>query len=138
MTVGRHNTRHRESIYLELLPCRLNLPARIEQKSSSRQRTHLLALGLLGNQNRGGPKRGQKQYSGLQSQFHSEYLCAIGKRRPIPNALVVTLRPGAACCLLYSLRSTFNATSFTSPTGSDSSSAICCGALNSSIYPRKI
>ena len=28
--------------------------------------------------------------------FHSTYFCAIGKRRPIPNALDVTLIPGAA------------------------------------------
>ena len=40
------------------------------------------------------------------SFFHSVNLCAMGKRRPMPNAFVVTFRPGAACWRLYSFRST--------------------------------
>jgi len=40
------------------------------------------------------------------SQFESTYFCAIGIRRPTPNARLVTFSPGAACSLLYSFRST--------------------------------
>jgi hypothetical protein len=41
-----------------------------------------------------------------KNDFHPENLCAMGIRRPTPNALVVTFNPGAACWRLYSLRST--------------------------------
>ncbi len=39
----------------------------------------------------------------------------MGKRRPTPNALVVTFKPGAACWRLYSLRSTLLHDAFHQP-----------------------
>jgi hypothetical protein len=41
-----------------------------------------------------------------ESLPQSTYFCAIGIRRPTPNARLVTLMPGAACSRLYSLMST--------------------------------
>src|SRR5579883_668348 len=58
---------------------------------------------------------------------HSEYRCAIGKRRPMPNALVVTFNPGAACWRLYSFRSTLQTMSFTSASGTFIRRAISAG-----------
>src|SRR5262249_15664230 len=40
---------------------------------------------------------------------HVGVLCAIGTRRPLPNAFIETFRPGAACFRLYSARSTCEA-----------------------------
>ena len=37
---------------------------------------------------------------------HSTNRWAMGIRRPLPNARLVTFRPGTACARLYSLRST--------------------------------
>ena len=70
----------------------------------------------------GGLRRSEPQRTNISERdrdisFHSENLWAIGKRRPMPNALVVTFRPGAACWRLYSLRSTLLTMSWTKSIG---------------------
>ena len=56
-------------------------------------------------------ERDAQRYLFIFEYSYSEYRCAMGKRRPMPNALVVTFNPGAACWRLYSLRSTLFAMS---------------------------
>ena len=73
-----------------------------------------------------------RQKRGKQGWFHSVNLWAMGKRRPMPNALVVTFRPGAACWRLYSLRSTLSAMSRTRLSGILSEAAMRAGGSMSS------
>src|ERR1700722_21006284 len=62
----------------------------------------------------------------------------MGNRRPIPNDFLVTFNTGAACCRLYSLRSTSCITDFTSPTSTPCSSAICSAEQYRSTYASRI
>ena len=55
--------------------------------------------------------------------------CAIGMRRPLPNAFVETFSPGAACCRLYSARSICRAMPATSASGAPASRATAAGGL---------
>src|SRR6202049_1657137 len=105
----------------------LKTPSAIEQEGSRGQRTHLLARRRLRYQ-----QHRHRQQENEQNQFHSVYLWAIGKRRPMPKALVVTFSPGAACWRLYSLRSTLVMMFRTRSSGRDNSSAMRRGAWFSS------
>src|SRR5262245_41853419 len=107
---------------------RLDAPSAVEQESTGGQGPDLLARRRLGHQ-----QRRQTQEKNQENRSHSVYFCAIGKRRPIPNALVVTFSPGAACCRLYSLRSTFLMMFRTRSRGKSCSLAMRSGAWFSSI-----
>ena len=104
LAVLRQSGGHRKRIQRNLSAGGLQRPAAVEQKPPPSSGPDLLAWRRrLGNQRINAP---QGRTSRRCCVFHSVNLCAIGNRRPIPNALVVTFRPGAACCRLYSLRST--------------------------------
>src|SRR5258706_519707 len=60
--------------------------------------------------------------------------CAIGRRRPMPKALVVTRRQGGACLRLYSLRSILRTMSRTSFSSNFNSATISADDLDSSTY----
>src|SRR5271154_1464060 len=62
----------------------------------------------------------------------------MGNRRPIPNDFLVTFSTGAACCRLYSLRSTSCKTDLTSRTSTPCSSAICSAEQYRSTYASNI
>ena len=68
----------------------------------------------------------QKRFTkSLQNPLrYRSILTAIGKRRPLPNDFFVTFSTGAACCRLYSARSTIFKICRTIPTSSPCSVAI--------------
>ena len=127
--VGREDAGHGESIDGELFAGGLDLPAGVEEEASAGKGADLFAAGVLRDEDGGGGEASDEESGEREAFFHSEYLCAMGKRRPMPNALVVTFRPGAACCRLYSLRSTLSAMSFTRASGSSSSSGDLLGSF---------
>ncbi len=72
------------------------------------------------------------EHGDANGHSHSKNLCAMGNRRPMPKAFDVTLKPGAACWRLYSLRSTLLTMSRTSSIGTFCSEAMSAGGFNSS------
>src|SRR5579872_865170 len=124
--VASEHRRHRKRIQRHLLPRRLYAPAAVQKKLAVRLHADLLPRCGLGRCRNRKHEHGQ-ECEPATDRFHSENLWAIGKRRPMPNALVVTFRPGAACWRLYSLRSTLLMMSRTSSIGTPCDSAICRG-----------
>src|SRR5579883_2952754 len=123
---------HRKRIHRNLLPGRPQDPSAIEQEPSIRQRPYLLMrIVRIRRVLRGKQNTNSKE---IDKKFHSVNLCAIGKRRPTPNAFGVIRNPGAACCRLYSLRSTFRTISRTSSSEAPVSAAISRTVLYSSTY----
>ncbi len=127
--VGRNRRRHRKRVQRHLIAHRRDLPAVRQQDAAIGLPAHRFSSGRLRPQ---GHRENQHQRK-TQNLFHSENLCAMGNLRPMPKALVVTFRPGAACWRLYSLRSTLFTISFTNSSGSPCASAICFGARYCSI-----
>src|SRR5579883_471953 len=136
LAIAGNRLAHRKGIHRNLLPGRPQDPSAIEQEPSIRQRPYLfmriarIRRVLRGKQNTHGKE--------IDKKFHSVNLCAIGKRRPTPNAFGVIRRPGAACWRLYSLRSTLRMISRTRSRGRCSFSAISAADSYRSIYPARI
>ncbi len=124
LAVRRKRRRHRKRFDGNLFARGPQHPAAVEQEAAPGRRPHLLARRRLGSED-----QGQDNEKNRGSKSHSENLCAMGKRRPMPKAFVVTFRPGAACCRLYSLRSTLLMMSFTNSSATPVSEAISRGLL---------
>ncbi len=125
--VRRHGAGHGERAGGNLLARRIEPPAGVQEETAAGQRPRLLTSRGLREQQGRARQRGERT-----EYLHSKNLWAMGNRRPIPKALVVTFRPGAACWRLYSFRSTLFTMFRTSSIGRLFSAAISPGVRDSS------